>query len=561
MTKKDEPSKRIERRLPLTETRLKIMLTTFIRKLSAFLVAKTQLRPEHFNKGEQGYALIWATVLDHYEEIGKLPQEHELLAEIDLRLQEDTDALDDDEISEVDKFVQTAFHGVKRQDLSDQLAAKYLRVFLEDRLADRAREIFQLGTRNPSDIFQLATNLAEEAGSIRALSGAGVQQPFPSGWDEQAPPVEKLDTDTACFNHFLNGGDSPGEVYGLLGPFGSAKTTTAIYLSVLRANRFWQQWVAGGRKGPLPLVYYFFYEGSLPEMRVRALAAIGQIDKETLESVSWDKLSYDRETLKPYELKLFARELAAGATVHPEESVPGKAMVWPERSRKKFAETILNRNWRPIDMTGNDPANPGRGWGMADELVSIVRQDQLFNYSRGLAVCCGTVYVDFLLALVDAYMTHNNIKQHEELRLLVQRYPLHVKNRLALAFRCPVWILHQLSGAANSLPPGVIPKITDSAEGKSFAMHLDFCFQYGGKTAESLCVLACGKSRRAPPHTELVVRVDGALGAIRSTDGKWVLDTMAKKIVCAADLRKVDGGSRAIRPFTEDNSARTQSDR
>ena len=554
---------KIERRLPLTEIQKQIMLTILIRRKSAFLMAKTRLLPEHFNKGEQGYAIIWASVLSHFDEMGRLPHEHELMAEVERRINDEPDALDDAEFAMVDQFIASAYRGVERKLLSDKLAAKFLRMYMEDRLADKTREIFHLSRRNPTNLFHLTSELAEEASNIQAISGTGSQEPFPVGWDTEAAPVEKWDTGCSWFNRFLCGGDSPGEVNGLLGPYGSAKTTTAIQLSVNRAESLYEEWIVNeeGSRGPLPIVYYFFYEGSIQEMRIRALSYAGQIDRGTLETGDWDSLSCDRDSLKPYELRMFKTQLDAGATVSPEKPIPGKPHVWPERQRKRRAEKVLNRNWRPIDMTGNDSANPGRGGGMAPEIVNIIRQDQLYHRSRSIDICCGSVYIDYLLAMARAYIAANGLKSKEELRFIVTEFPFHMKNRVALAFRCPVWILHQLSAESNSLSPAVIPKITDSSEGKGFAEHLDFCFQYGMQTPECLFLVDCGKHRRVPPQAESIIRLEGHIARVVDTDGKWVLDPVGRKIVKKSDLarvHRVDGGKKSKSSAVPENYIGTQ---
>jgi hypothetical protein len=586
MAKDDQ---RISRRLPITDAQKQILFTILVRKKTSFLMAKEQLQPEHFGKGDQGYAMVWAAVLAHYSEMGRLPREDELATELDRRIRDVTDALDDAELREMDRFVRIAY-ATQTKVLSAKLAAKFLRMYMEDRLADQARNIFHLSGRNPSDIFNVARELVERATSIQAISGTGVEAPFPAKWDEQAAPVEKWDTGLAFLNTFLNGGDSPGEVNGLMGPYGSAKTSTGIQLSTYRAEVLYREWDLGGRKGPMPLVYYFYYEGSMAEMRVRALSCVGEIDRGVLETNDWDNLSYNRETLKPYERELFKARLAQHATVWPEKSkykmlcsrcgytetvlhaeeqrcpecrkrtlgYVAFPVVYPEKYRKKRAEIALNRNWRPIDMTGNDPLNPGRGAGLVDEIVAIIRQNQLFLQGRGELVATGSVYIDYLLAMADSYITQHGLKKKDELRFLVKSVPLHLKNRVALAFRCPVWILHQLSSESNALAPGIIPKITDSAEGKGFAENLDFCFQYGNKTDDSLFAVDCGKHRRSAAQPEAIARLVGQLAVVRDTNGRYTIDTTARKIVKKEDYNKIERGAKPHRPSANYNDARTQ---
>lgn len=544
MAKDDKRDQRIERRMPITEIQKRIMMTILIRKLPAFLMAKSQLKPSHFNKSEQGYAIMWAATLDYYEEMGQLPREHELIAEIDRRLREDPDCMTVAETEDLNQFILAAFHAVKRQHLNDRTAAKHLRTFLEDRLADEAREIFHLSLRNPSNIFALTNALNEQAGAIKAIAGYDLEVPFPEGWDKGTAPVRKWSTRMSFFDHFLLGGDSPGEVYGLMAPYGTCKTTTGVHMSTQRARFHQVRWRAAGKQGPLPIVYYFFWEGTLAEFRVRALSSLGKIDRGILETGEWDKMSYSKETLREYERALYIEKIKQGEKVNP------------ETVRKRWAEMTLNVNWRPVDMTGNDPTAPSRGCDLVDGMVAYIRQDQMYRKGRGEDVCVGGIYADYLLAMADAYITHEGLRKKDELRFIIKQVPLHAKNRLAIPFQCPVWIIHQLSGDANSMAPGVIPKVTDSAEGKAFAENLDFCFQYGGRDENSRVILACGKARRAPPQSALIVQIHGRISRVEETKDLMVVDPVTKRFVPAKDLRKVEGGRHTT--HTQNSAVRTQ---
>jgi hypothetical protein len=541
----NKPERKIERRLPLTDIQKQLMLMIVLRKDSVFQIARSQLKPEHFNAGEQAYAVIWAAVLDHWKELNELPGERALLAEIDRRIKDDPGALTDDEIEFVDGFLADAF-AVKKRLLSDRVAMKYMRIFLEDRLTDRAREMFHLSPRTPKDLFALTSRLAEEAGTICAMDSSGAPEPFPKDWDKGEAPVVKITTQIPFLDRFYNGGDSPGEAYGLLAPFGSCKTTLAVQWSTLRARLLQNMWLDAHKRVPLPVLYYFFHEGTMAEFRVRALSHLAQIDRELLETGDWGKLSTGPHDLKPYERAMFASQLAQGLP------------VLSEMQRKVIAENILNRNWRAIDMTGNDPSTVGRGWGLVDEYAAYIRRDQAISRGRGLPICCGGIVSDFVGAAVDSFIEHHNLRRKDEMRFLIANFALHAKNKLAIPFKCPVYLNHQLNGEANAFGPGRIPHYTDSAEGKAFAMHLDFCCCIGGKNNEGLMGMACRKARRAPIQTESVIRLDGKLSTVRDTEGEYVIDPMAHAIVKAEDMHKVRDKEKTVRPRDLDRSARSQ---
>ena len=538
-------------RPPLTSSQKILLFAMLIRKESAFCMAREQLREEHFGPADEKYAILWRVVQRCYEDGGCLPDEStlsvELAAELSCRIDNEESTVPD----ELEEFLTIAFHQLDSERFNDRLAAKYLRMFLEDALAEQARTLFTMSTWSPQDLFSLTTSLAEQASAIQGISGSRLDVPFPEGWDCEGPLVEKWRTGCDFFDYFLGGeegGDSPGEVYGLMGPFGSCKTTTIIQLATNRAVQAYDRWVQGGRTGPKPYVYYMFWEGTVAEVRVRALATLGQIHRATLAEGRWSELSTSVSNLKEYERKMFARQLQEGAP------------VWPEVVRKRWAERRLNQNFRIVDMTGNDPANPGRGTRLVDDVVDVIRQHQRDCENQGERACCVGVYIDYLIAAIDAYASAHKVRQ-EEISRKVKRVPLALKNRVAVPFHCPVWIVQQLSGEANALSPGVVPKLTDSAEGKSFAENLDFCFQYGGKTQEMYCVLACGKSRREAPRPPIVVRIDGDLATVRNVSDEYVLDTVSRRIVAKSEMSRIRG-SRAPRTVSrvDMDAVRTQLD-
>lgn len=520
----------VTRRAPLTDMKKQMMLAVLIRHKVAFLMAQTQLKPAHFGAADQPLAVVWASVLDFYLNMGRLPKEAELIAEMEERLQTDPDCLTESQVADADQFVARAF-AVKRKDLSPALAAKHLRTFLEDTLAEKAREIFHVSSRTPGDMFQVASQIAQEASLIQSVSGVGIEAPFPQGWDTQEPPVIKRETGIKFLDAFLNGGDAEGEVYGLLGPFGSCKTTTLVQLSTLRADQLYREWEAKGKKGPLPVVYYFFYEASMAEMRVRAISCSGQLDRTVVERGAWSELSTSDADLKDYERKLYANSIANGTKV-----VPGIR-------RKRSAEIRLQRNWRAIDMTGNDPQAPGRGYGGIMEVVALIQQNEMFHKAKGTPICCGGIYLDYLGAMVDAFLTHSGAKKRDEFRFEVKGAGRLAKNRLALAFKCPVWMAHQLSGEGNALPPGMLPKYTDASEGKAFAENLDFCIEFGTKNTEMLCAVGCDKARRAPLVHAQVVYINGQISRVQTAKG-YVIDPTNRRIASADDVSRVGGGTR-----------------
>ena len=114
-----------------------------------------------------------------------------------------------------------------------------------------------------------------------------------------------------------------------------------------------------------------------------------------------------------------------------------------------------------------------------------------------------------------------------------------IRSHIAAELECPVWLVHQLSGKANEKGPGAFYDYTDSAESKSFAENLDFCFVIGKPNAENLCQLTCPKHRRTGNFPTQVVRIDGERSCLLWTKGKYVIDPHTRSICSAADAAMV----------------------
>ncbi len=529
-----------ERRAPLTDRQIELMLAVLIRKESAFLVAKSQLTTEKFASLHRAYAVVWSVVCDYYDEFRHMPSEDYIIGEIESRLEEDPDAMSPEESAMLDHYLTWSFKPVL-EEMKEGVAFKLLRRYLEDRLIDDARQQLNSSAHTPVNIFGLMQNYSEQASIIGAIEPNPLRQPFPKGWDRNnSLKVTKIKTNMPDLDDFMCGGLGEGETMGLLGPHGSCKTTLGVQVACEWAKAYRKQWKKNGRQGLLPFVYLFIYEGSVSEMRLRALSHTGQIARDSLEIGDPRALSTSAE-LRRYERDKFAALLRKGDR------------VLGERTRYKLAQGILNDNFRVIDMTGNDTENPGRGWGLVDEIAGIIRAEVEFHRRRDVEHRIGGIVIDYVGAAVERYIDMAPKASYDNLRHLLSKFPLHAKNKIAMTFDCPVILLHQLSGAANSFTSGKVPKGTDSAECKSFRENLDWNIIVGNPTQEGRALLVLDKKRRGPAKRPVVIQIDGRFSSVLSTDGRWVLDGHTGSIVEAAALRQITTGSGRSR--TEERDA------
>jgi RecA/RadA recombinase len=385
---------------------------------------------------------------------------------------------------------------------------------------------------------------------LASMDPIGLDVPFPTGWEEQGPQVVKRKTGIDYMDYMLNGGKGRKEVYGLLGPSGSCKTTLAVQYAVLQAQQDRVEWhaqVKKGEKAELPITYYFFYEATIEEFRVRALSCHGQINRTALETGEYDKLS-TRDTLKPYERRRWAVNLKRGNK------------VMSESERFKRAQKILNLNLRLVDMTGNDEKNPGRGWGMVDEIAQIIQMDLDQRRHRGQACRIGSVIIDYAGAAVKRFLDHEGKDYQSNIRHYIGSFGMQCKNKLANAFDCDVLVLHQFSGKANSMAPGMLPASTDAAEAKNWRENIDFSILVGNPNNDHFAVFGRDKARRAARVANIVVKINGDLSRVDWAKD-FAVDPVRKMIVNKRELRTVDDDDEdgptdklKMNEYAEDNS-------
>lgn len=517
------------RRAPLTERQVENMLTVLIRRKEALEQARRQLAADGFADHHRNFAALWAVVCDHYDEFGELPGEDEVTGELERRFDEDPEALSDEEVENLDFFIRRAYKApLENIDAHImRIAFRHLRVYLEDRIADRIRRDLTSSTYTPGDLCSLLGDYQLQVGRVASISPTGLTKPFPEGWNRVQEAVRKSDTKLDFLNRMLNGGQADKEVYGILGPHGSCKTTIAIQYSTQQANALREEWRAGGKQGVIKTVYFFFYEADSAEMRLRALSSLGMISRNTLELGDWEEMS-QVGALKPYERRIWAHTLQSGQR------------VLCERERFRYVERALNVNWRLIDMTGNDTESPGRGWGLVDEIQQVVQMDQDYQQSQGINAGVGPIIIDYAGAAVKRYLDHHGKDYSSEIRHLVSSFPMQCKNKLAIKFRTTVLALHQLTGSANELASGILPKSTQAAEAKNWRENLDFSFIIGNPNQQAMTVFGCDKQRRGPRPDNVVLQIRGEFCRVEHAP-QYAVDPHQQKIVLKSQLRSIEG--------------------
>ena len=523
--KRKEPEQ--NRRRPLLDQRQKeLMMAMLLRSPQAFAALRSHLKPEHFGNYEQGYALVWTITLKLYEKYGVLPDKPLLLAEIENACNEAPGTLNETEADAVGTFLDWAYEPANFKVPLDtdkplgEWAVEVAKRFLLERVALQAKALTVNQDTAPADLNAAATAILNQAAVINSISSNASTEPFPEDWDQDIA-VNVFPTGIDFIDQFMGGGHANGEVYGIMGPYGSCKTTLANMLAAKAVAYFAKQHAADSSQ-PRKVVVLVSYEDRLRTMRQRVLGYAARIKRSVMEALKDRHKDLSRAGgLREYEKRLFRAELAQKLRV------PGEF--------ERAAGVVQNMNNHAIflDMTGFTVK--GIGGGYFNEISAMVSAEL---QRRGNAVC-GLVIADYVGAAAKRHVDITEGLSNDDLRHLIGGAPLKAKSTLADKFDCPVCLLHQLSAEANSFSEAKLADYTNSAEAKNFAENLDFCFIIGRLTKDNVGLFGCTKHRRTAGKDHTLIQVQGDMYQVVCVDGTYCIDTSQRKIMRLEEYQKI----------------------
>lgn len=509
------------------------MLAVLIRNPHAFQAVRELLTPEKLNEVDPAQALLWKVVNTFFEEHGKLPDRKLLEADLEDVLDASPTVLTEEEREDLDGLLDQAFDKkdtkIAKSKMKANWAIQTVRMVLEDLHSMHVKRSVVDEGMVSAELPELLQKLTQDAEAIASLQDKPASVPFPAGW-EKGNSLELVPTGIGVLDRFLGGGHVAGEVNLFMGPYGSCKTLLAV-MGLVEGARY----AAGLTAEPdwddrLPLSAIFSYEMRPEDLQERCLAYGASIPRERVRNAlnSGNGLAYfSKSKLVDYEEELFKAELQAGEP------------VTPERTRARKTIELLNRHALFLDMTGSDPKRKTAGNGYVPEIARDLQQE-LRSRKKAYLV---SVWVDYLGAMSKRHLEATN-QEFSDLRHRLAGGVLLLGNLVAKPFQCPVWVNHQLSGAANARGPAARIHHTDAAEAKNVAENADFAIVTGNQTEEDqLCVFACTKHRRQARRSDVVVRVDGQFSRVMDVSSKYVVDRHVQRIVSKEDYEMGHGSS------------------
>lgn len=399
-------------------------------------------------------------------------------------------------------------------ELSEQEGNRLLRRYLEEVLiyakVQRTTSAWRHGF--PSSISPFMERLNEQKARISTLSQSAKLNPLPT--DLNRKPIEIFTTGVSFLDYFMAGGQSLGEVYVLMGPTGSGKTTLAVQIAVEGARYQLQTYPESPGYW-----YYFTYESPVePDVQDRILSYAACIEEKSLRSMA-TLSTMELNNYKPYELKLFKDKFAQG------ELVPGEH----ERLVATYKE-LSGKNLWPVDFSG---AVDGAGGGGVDEIGAFLEREQHLGHK-----VAGFV-IDYAHIAITRHVMFRNLP-NTEIYPLVARYVNEVRIKLTTKFNCCGWVLGQLHGETTKKHHSQTFHHSEALGCRNFADNAWFAFQAGNQDIESGCLqVACTKQRRAEKKQPVPVLLEGNIRRMTLADGNMALDKNTRDFVPTNFQQKV----------------------
>jgi hypothetical protein len=505
---------------------------------------RVDFSPALFNGvDEQGLYLFVVIFSNLYDRHGVVTKDM-FLSEIESMSQSRTIAMGPNEADflfgespEADGFIDFAFAPPARELEPAELRAErtyvsnILRRFLNARLLkQQLKKLIGQSNDNtsPLEFQQLLSNFNQQAQAIKFLGNEAVNSaPMPAIGEELVLPPKHEPTTIAWIDNFIDGFRA-GDVIGMLGPYAGGKTTMLSTVAI----RLAQQYAANNQN---KLAVYICYEDGAQKLNYTFYSAAAHIERaafinKTSEEV-WAGLS-TRETLKPYE-----RNIPVNANAE---------ILLCERDRWSAVEHWYNTHFVFLDFSSN-PETGGRGNGGVHEIVATLE-----NLVAQTGMQIGLVCIDYASIMLNREMAKNvATKYQEQIWRQLQQLPDELKTHVGIPFSCTVFLAHQLAGSdIKNIPPYRHVTHYDAQGSKAFAENLHACLCLNAADPECrVATINWSKIRFGRPASPFgLVQIDENVVDVRSVDGEYYVNSLAKKIMRRDDTAPTEHNGIVVGP-------------
>jgi len=500
-----------------------LVLAALVRRDVFEVLDTAGIDPACFQAAEESIWHFWFAIKHFSDRFSRLPNLQELRLTLDDLVNSDGNRVDDETFEEIEELLLDVAERGDEEFIHADTARDYTYRLLSDRDWREVQSTASVAGKTPQSVRETLEEAAQKAALAESLSAAGIDSSFPEGYENEHVAIHRVPYGLPLIDIYLDGGGAAGEIYLLLGPTGSCKTTLLQQLSIRLALSQLSIWEENNRKTSLGLVYFVTYELPKQTIQIRAVANVADIPFSVLQNRLPLSTS---DTLNDRDRAMFANHLERDLFV------PG------EIERKRSAERRLNVNWRILDFSGLGREGRMIGGGNLEEIQQRIDADLRTVRRRGLKVHVAGVFVDYLGMMARRHCILQNLDETKYLRSILSNAPDKARRLLSYHFLCPVFMAHQVSANGNALKPGVIPDKSLSAECKTLPENCDFVFVAAKTTDDDkkLTRLNCQKARRADWQPPVTLQVQGKYARVVDVGTTWSYDDQSKTFLTVTEL-------------------------
>lgn len=514
---------------PVTDDQLYVLFTAMMRFPAYFQEVRERLRPEYFdNIYEPHWQLLLLALRRCYDRYAGANYNTAMQAAIDEMRENPAIVLTHEQgyglFSEdannpgVIQYIYGLHYSQIGPDTVNMANEVLQRFLFERTVVSPMRRLMNTGFSTPgaypADLGVFLEGFVEQHRRLSAPNRLPIVSLAPPPGTILRPACDYVPTGLPMFDTRFNG-QRRGDVNGIIGVTGGAKTTLCSYMAVLAGQLAWQLDNTNCEQ-----VAFVTYEEPMWRLRPRFQSAAMRIPRDTLERLT------DANHLSRVPVEYERGMLQAPATE-----------MASEFDRYVDASVWLNQAVVAFDLSGTDE-HPTAGQGYVQEVSNLLMQ-QAQRTGRGFR----SVFLDYAGLACDRYMAAQNYDEGK-LRHLLRTYGEQCKKLIAEKFNCTVWVAHQIRGEACNKNPTVLLHHNDAAEAKSFAENMALCGCIGAVDRNTGCrVLNFSKVRykaqeRIPPAT---FRINDTFAMIDDVTTTMVADASGSRFVSREEADRIHG--------------------